>query len=186
MLVVGAGGCGVADVAIIGDNRQARSYHVHEPLAAQDLIVDDAGAVVGAVVRGDRIRETRIGARKVILATNGFGANRELLRSYCPEIAGALAARSRTCSPAAAPPRGSAGGPAAPATRRAAACSVPSASVGSPAAPPHARSRAGPDGPCRCFRHPRGGIRRTPLKRWSRSPASTRNPGETNDQGGKA
>lgn len=55
----------------------------------QDLIVDDRGAVIGATVQGDRTGQTRIGARKVILATNGFGANPELVRAYCPEIAGA-------------------------------------------------------------------------------------------------
>lgn len=54
----------------------------------RDLVVDDAGAVIGAVVEGDRTLETRIGARKLILATNGFGANPEMVRTYCPEIAG--------------------------------------------------------------------------------------------------
>lgn len=51
--------------------------------AAESLIVED-GAVKGAVVAGDEIR-----ARKVLLATNGFAANRALVQEFVPEIAGA-------------------------------------------------------------------------------------------------
>lgn len=54
---------------------------------ATGLIVDDAGAVIGARLRSERGSEDRIGARKVILACNGFGANRNMLRRHCPEIA---------------------------------------------------------------------------------------------------
>ena len=49
--------------------------------AADDLIVED-GAVVGAIVAGEPIR-----AKKVLLATNGFAANRTLVAEFCPEIA---------------------------------------------------------------------------------------------------
>lgn len=62
--------------------------HVAErdiPLAlgnvATALIVED-GAVMGAVVEGENVR-----AKKVLLATSGFAANRELVARYCPEIA---------------------------------------------------------------------------------------------------
>jgi fumarate reductase flavoprotein subunit len=55
----------------------------------QELVVDAAGAVVGAVVEGPRTRRTRIGARKTVLAVDGFGANRDLVREHCPEIADA-------------------------------------------------------------------------------------------------
>jgi fumarate reductase flavoprotein subunit len=47
------------------------------------LIVEE-GAVVGAVAGRDRI-----GAKKVVLATNGFAANRELVGRWCPDIASA-------------------------------------------------------------------------------------------------
>lgn len=50
------------------------------------LITNGKGAVIGAEV-GDGASHYRIDARKVILATNGFGANRSLLREFCPEIA---------------------------------------------------------------------------------------------------
>ena len=48
-----------------------------------DLIVTD-GAVTGAMIRGEAIA-----ARKVLIATNGFAADRALVAEYCPEIAGA-------------------------------------------------------------------------------------------------
>ena len=50
------------------------------------LLTDDAGAIVGALLRDARGAESRIGAKKVILATNGYAASRDLLRENCPEI----------------------------------------------------------------------------------------------------
>lgn len=55
--------------------------------SARDLIVED-GVVKGAVIdTGDG--ETEIRAKKTILALNGFAANADLVRRFCPEIAGA-------------------------------------------------------------------------------------------------
>lgn len=54
-----------------------------------DLLVDEHGAVHGAVVAGGRVARTLIGAKKVILAANGFGANRDMVGEFCPDIAGA-------------------------------------------------------------------------------------------------
>lgn len=48
------------------------------------LLADDRGAVIG--VRAGVDGEQRIGARKVILATDGFGANKSMLRTYIPEM----------------------------------------------------------------------------------------------------
>jgi fumarate reductase flavoprotein subunit len=50
------------------------------------LITDASGAVIG--VRAGDGGEQRIGAKKVILACDGFGANRDMLRQYIPEMAG--------------------------------------------------------------------------------------------------
>jgi len=55
----------------------------------QTLYLDANGAVVGAGVGGEGGASSRIGARSVILASNGFAANRELVAKYCGEIAGA-------------------------------------------------------------------------------------------------
>jgi fumarate reductase flavoprotein subunit len=52
------------------------------------LIADDSGAVIGAEAQSGATRY-RIDAKKVILASNGYGANRALLREFCPEIADA-------------------------------------------------------------------------------------------------
>lgn len=55
------------------------------------LIPDETGAVAGVWAGGDPGQGGEaIRARKVILANNGFGGNAEMVRRYCPEIAGAL------------------------------------------------------------------------------------------------
>lgn len=51
-------------------------------------LVGDDGAVAG-VVAGKSVAEA-IRARKVVLATNGFGGNRRMIREWCPEIEEAL------------------------------------------------------------------------------------------------
>ena len=50
------------------------------------LLTDAQGAVVGAEA-GDGASAYRVRAKKVILASNGFGANKALLREFCPDIA---------------------------------------------------------------------------------------------------
>jgi len=55
----------------------------------QSLLTSPAGEVVGALIGGKGVESTRIKAGKVILACNGFAANRELVKEFCPEIAGA-------------------------------------------------------------------------------------------------
>jgi len=63
------------------------------PLAVNNavsvLYVDENDRIVGAAVTGPGIDESHIGAKNVILASNGFAANRELVQKYCTEIAGA-------------------------------------------------------------------------------------------------
>lgn len=54
-----------------------------------DLIVNENNEVIGVEVTSDEGKQ-RIKAKKVILATNGFGGNKELVKKYIPEIADAL------------------------------------------------------------------------------------------------
>ena len=55
--------------------------------SVEDLIVED-GRVAGALVDTGG-HTSRVMARHVVLATNGFAADRNLVQQYCPEIAGA-------------------------------------------------------------------------------------------------
>ncbi len=45
--------------------------------------------MIGAVVVDRSGTTSRMGARKILLATNGYAANTALVRKFCPEIAGA-------------------------------------------------------------------------------------------------
>src|SRR5690606_40696567 len=51
---------------------------------AVDLLISPDGKVMGAITETKTGERTAIGAKAVILATNGFGANRELLARFCP------------------------------------------------------------------------------------------------------
>jgi fumarate reductase flavoprotein subunit len=57
--------------------------------AVSDLLIDSAGAIAGVAVDVPGVGRSTIGAGAVILACNGFAANRELVARYCGEIAGA-------------------------------------------------------------------------------------------------
>ena len=78
--------------ALWADLRRAVTTHPRAELvegaAVTGLIADDSGAARGVAIERDG-RVERIGARKVILAANGFAANRAMLARYCPEMAGA-------------------------------------------------------------------------------------------------
>jgi fumarate reductase flavoprotein subunit len=78
--------------ALWGDLRRAVTDHrraeLIEDASVAGLIADEGGAARGVVVdRAGRIE--RVGARKVILAANGFAADRSMLARYCPEVASA-------------------------------------------------------------------------------------------------
>ena len=56
------------------------------PMRLVDLHLDDSGAAVGAEVETPDGRREGIAASAVILATNGFGSDAELVGRYIPEI----------------------------------------------------------------------------------------------------
>ena len=68
---------------------QSRDIPVAIGNPVTQLIAGKDGAVEGAVCSDPDGNESRIRARKVILATNGFAANRDLVRHYCAEIGAA-------------------------------------------------------------------------------------------------
>ena len=55
-----------------------------------DLMMGSEGEVVGATTRTAKKAVARIGARKTILCVNGFGASKQMVAQYCPEISGAM------------------------------------------------------------------------------------------------
>jgi fumarate reductase flavoprotein subunit len=55
----------------------------------RELITAPDGTVAGAVIESNEDELTRVGAKKIVLATNGYAANRDLVSHYCPEISGA-------------------------------------------------------------------------------------------------
>lgn len=68
---------------------QFNNVDVIKDAPVTNLIVNDENDVVGVVVaRGNTIE--RVAAKKVILASNGFGGNEEMLRQYIPEMEHAL------------------------------------------------------------------------------------------------
>ncbi len=60
----------------------ARDIPVAFASPVSELVADEDGRVRGVATRG-----ARIGAGAVILATNGFGNNRALVRRHCPDVA---------------------------------------------------------------------------------------------------
>ena len=78
--------------ALWADLRRAVTEHPRAELiegaAVTGLIADEHGAARGVVAERAG-RTERVGARKVVLAANGFAASRDMLARYCPEIAGA-------------------------------------------------------------------------------------------------
>lgn len=68
--------------------KRARELGIEISLGTPVLgLVTEAGAVTGARIAAGGGREDRVGARKLILAANGFGANRDMLRRFAPDIA---------------------------------------------------------------------------------------------------
>jgi fumarate reductase flavoprotein subunit len=77
----------LVDDLVTAVERRETPLVVNNPV--QTLYRGADGAVIGAGVGGPGVEPSRIGARNVILASNGFAANRALVAEYCGEIAGA-------------------------------------------------------------------------------------------------
>lgn len=75
------------DDLLAGVARRDIALAVGNPV--RSLLTSARGEVMGALIGGKGVESTRIKAGKVILACNGFAGNRELVREFCPEIAGA-------------------------------------------------------------------------------------------------
>lgn len=80
-------------LALVTDLRSAAEDHanieIFDDAPAVGLIVDNENSVVGVTVQRGEAQE-RVKAKKVILASNGFAGNSEMVKKYCPEMADAL------------------------------------------------------------------------------------------------
>jgi fumarate reductase flavoprotein subunit len=68
---------------------EAREIPLATNNAVAELLIDASGAIAGVAVDVPGVGVSLIAASAVILACNGFAANRELVARYCSEIAGA-------------------------------------------------------------------------------------------------
>jgi fumarate reductase flavoprotein subunit len=81
---------------LVGKVAESPRIDMLVPARLVDVALDDGGAVCAVVVaRPDGTRE-EIATRAVLLATNGYGADRALVAEYCPEIAAAVYHGSET------------------------------------------------------------------------------------------
>lgn len=71
------------------DAVESRSVPIAVGNPVKELVADASGAVIGAVIVDKSGTTSRIGSRKILLATNGYAANKALVAEFCPEIAGA-------------------------------------------------------------------------------------------------
>ena len=74
------------DLAVAADRR---GITVACGNGVRELVTASDGAVIGAVIETASGEVTRVGAKKIVLALNGYAANRALVAQHCPEIAGA-------------------------------------------------------------------------------------------------
>ncbi len=74
------------DLAVAAERR---SIPIASGNKVRRLLADDDGGVIGVELEDQQGNLSRVRAGKVILATNGFAANRNLVSEFCPEIAGA-------------------------------------------------------------------------------------------------
>jgi len=78
-------GADLADDLVSACGRAGVDIATGNPVA--DLLIED-GAVVGVVVDGPRSRRHTIRAGSVVLAANGYAANRDLLARWAPDLLG--------------------------------------------------------------------------------------------------
>ena len=70
--------------------RRDRRIELASPMRLTEVLVESPGVVVGATLRPPSGPSEDVRSCAVVLATNGFGANQDLVRRYLPEIANGL------------------------------------------------------------------------------------------------
>lgn len=77
-------GKGAGMMLALGDAMEAKGVRVMLESPAREIVVDENGAVCGAVIEAKDGSQTTIGAKKVILACGGASHNPEILTHYMP------------------------------------------------------------------------------------------------------
>jgi fumarate reductase flavoprotein subunit len=75
---------GIELVEILVKDGQNHGVRLIKETAARKLLTDRKGNMTG-IVAATKDKELRIMARSVIIATGGYGGNKELLKKYCPQ-----------------------------------------------------------------------------------------------------
>jgi fumarate reductase flavoprotein subunit len=81
-------GGGRALIYTLAKNCTDLGVRVFYQTTARKLLTDESGSVIGVLAvtgAGKEEKEIRIVAKSAIIATGGYGGNKELLRKYCPE-----------------------------------------------------------------------------------------------------
>ncbi|OUO91291.1 FAD-binding dehydrogenase [Gordonibacter sp. An230] len=67
---------------------QQAGAEFHFGMAAERLVVDDAGAVTGVIARSSAGELVQYNAKSIVVATGGFCRNAEMIDAYCPDYSG--------------------------------------------------------------------------------------------------
>jgi fumarate reductase flavoprotein subunit len=77
-------GYGAGLIKILAARSRELGVHIFNETSAKKILLREEGGVWGVLAAsGDK--ETRIGAKSVIIATGGYSGNKEMLKKYCPD-----------------------------------------------------------------------------------------------------
>jgi fumarate reductase flavoprotein subunit len=79
-----AKGRGAKIVKVLKEQAESLGVRIYLSTPAKEILIDDLGGVSGVLAENKAGEEIRINAGKVIIATGGFGGNREMLKQYYP------------------------------------------------------------------------------------------------------
>jgi fumarate reductase flavoprotein subunit len=77
-------GGGAEVIAVLKKNCEELGVKALTRSPAKKIVTEPSGKIVGVIADKDDT-EIRINAKSVIIATGGFGGNKELLKKYCPD-----------------------------------------------------------------------------------------------------
>jgi fumarate reductase flavoprotein subunit len=79
-----AEGGGAKIVKVLKEQAESLGVRIYLSTPGKEILTDDLGGVSGVLAENKAGEKIRISASKVIIATGGFGGNREMLKKYYP------------------------------------------------------------------------------------------------------